>query len=179
MDYRCTNAHDLCFGGAGGSCPECEIDPIPAGASVALVGSAQSLLEQSYGRKIDRHEVVARINTGYPKKKAQGKRTDVVFFSSWGKAAKMLPRWEGEVHPIVPARRTWLRERLGARASTGALSLAALAEFNPRKVSVYGFDWKVTPSLGAAQLNKAHHDWEAEREWALDFIAENGWTFYA
>jgi hypothetical protein len=60
------------------------------GKKVAIVGNATSLFEQSYGKDIDSHDVVVRINRAAPicflknkreMKKTQGLRTDVWAFS--------------------------------------------------------------------------------------------------
>ena len=122
-------------------------------ASVALVGSAQSLLDTAYGAEIDSHDLVIRINQGAfadLQSDSTGLRTDYVFLTltggtPWAKwsflrrarraAAKgiVLMSAKGRrLGPIdlarffrhYPAR--WqdeLIERLGHRPSTGAMAV--------------------------------------------------------
>lgn len=52
------------------------------GKRVALVGNAQSLMDQNMGAIIDGHDVVIRFNHGYVgKPQAQGRRTDMLVLS--------------------------------------------------------------------------------------------------
>lgn len=129
-----------------------------ATGSVALVGSAQSLLDTTYGAEIDAHDLVIRINQGAfatLQPDSTGLRTDYVFLTLTGGTA--WAKWsflrrarraasEGVVlmsakgraiGPIdmsrfflhYPAR--WqddLIERLGHRPSTGAMAVDLLAK---------------------------------------------------
>lgn len=56
--------------------------------SVAVVGSGASVLKEEYGEEIDGHDIVVRINRGYPYeryRKHVGTRTDVWSFGMGGR----------------------------------------------------------------------------------------------
>ena len=63
--------------------------------SVAVIGSGASILKEEYGKDIDDHDVVVRINRGYPYEQYQkhvGSRTDIWSFgmaSDWKNKKKM------------------------------------------------------------------------------------------
>lgn len=131
--------------------------PYPwARGSVALVGSAKSLLDSSYGRAIDQHDWVVRINQGAfaaLTEENTGRRTDVLVMTLTGgtirhklsflframrvvgkKVVLMSPKQRAifgvdlaHFFPHYPEQ--WhreLTERLSTRPSTGAMAVDLL-----------------------------------------------------
>jgi len=127
-------------------------------SSIALVGSAQSLLDTAYGAEIDSHDLVIRINQGAfadLHAESTGLRTDYVFLTltggtAWAKWSFLRRARQAATRGVVlmsakgrsvgpidlarfflhyPAR--WqddLLERLGHRPSTGAMAVDFLAQ---------------------------------------------------
>jgi hypothetical protein len=175
------------------------------GKTVAVVGNAQSLFNSSYGEMIDSHDVVVRLNKGIliQDRVAQGVQTDVFAFSSYNvmgflikdhfvKAKFMHMSDKGR----VPVRsnvfyypldlRCSLCERLGysidgpPRPSVGVMMLDYIRFQNPSSVSVYGFDWKETPTFYEPSKRREDepHNYDQERKYCLETLSAENFSFY-
>lgn len=153
------------------------------GKSVALVGNAQALLSAGAGAAIDGHEFIMRFNAGYVSRpQHQGSRTDLV-----GVSSSMRPEHVAEGHHGAPVfflsvnrdrmrsgylrsiealtimpigRFRALKDALGAKPSSGILALSVMRGFAPRSITLFGFDWKKTPTFYNTRIGV--HDWAAE-----------------
>ena len=164
------------------------LEALMAGKSVAIVGNAQSLLDQDFGAEIDEHDHVVRINLGLPlrlPRDACGERTTL-----WA-TARYWPLWPcdemlfmkltllGDQHweefrkatPTHIAMTRWPREYeaecrqfVGADPGTGIRLLWWLKKkCRPRIVQVYGMDCWRTVSHWSGKKNTANHVPELER----------------
>jgi hypothetical protein len=163
------------------------------GKSVAVVGNAMSLFDKTYGNEIDSHDVVVRLNKAamlYTREDCEvshGKRTDVWMFwntSEYKKhfhktnVKKMHMGHQGRnasntslVDHIYPVS---LYNPLKAKAgkhnnpTTGLMALDYILHCNPSRVSVYGYDWKETPTFTDPDRKKdprCPHDYKTEKEY--------------
>lgn len=146
------------------------------GKTVAVVGNAKSLFSKQYGKEIDSAEVVCRIKRGFfmlkPKDEvSHGKKTDV-WFLNWFKTMKpsrVTNKTCDHVveilhHPEIDIE--MLKKDLGHhRPSTGLRILHLISLYNPKKVFVYGFDWKTTPSFHDSKLVDDRHNFDLERDY--------------
>lgn len=136
--------------------------------SVAVVGNAQSLFENSYGKLIDSHDVVCRINVGIKiiDPEAQGSKTDIHVFSKWEwmESLRLLDYTRKNLHTSFKGRNkdnfrvsyfsldryTLLKNKLELskkeKLSTGFLLLDYIQNSTSNIISVFGFDWKETPT---------------------------------
>jgi hypothetical protein len=168
------------------------------GKSIAIVGNATSLLSHQYGPLIDTHEVVVRMNRGFPVNPgAQGMRFDLWCFSGF-RATFNLPK--GFVAPravwmwhkrmkrekvgldcLFYPRSYWraLRDRFGTRPSLGALTVDLISRAAPRNVTVIGFDFKRTRSFYQHFNHIGPHDYEAEKRYIMEVIKKKSWHFIA
>jgi hypothetical protein len=168
------------------------------GKSIAIVGNAASLLSDQYGFLIDEHDIVVRMNRGFPVDAAsQGTRFDLWCFSGF-RAALNPPKG------FVPPRSVWmshrrmkkgrvghdcifyprsywraLRDRLGARPSIGALAVDLIARATPREVTVIGFDFKRTGTFYQDVNHIGPHDFAAEERYIMEVVQERSWRFVA
>lgn len=137
------------------------------GKSVALVGNASSLFDRKYGSEIDSHDVVCRMNraamlyTKFFEFLSHGNRTDVWFV--WRlkeyEFAKQVKRPDKiiQISPAENTEETFIQfpeekfneyvEELKAVPSTGFCSLMYLLQSGALSVTLYGFDWKKTPTF--------------------------------
>jgi hypothetical protein len=167
-----------------------------AGKSVAIVGNATSLLSHQHGALIDGHDIVARMNMGFPiDPAAQGTRFDLWCFSNY-RATRQVP--EGFVPPPavwmsprfrdIPAdvgkcyfypdsywRR--LRRLFGARPSVGVMTIDLVCHASPRQVTVIGFDFNRTKSFYENRTEPSPHDFVAEARYVTDLVAQRSWRF--
>jgi hypothetical protein len=136
--------------------------------SVAVVGNAQSLFDNSYGDLIDSCDVVCRINVGIKviDPVAQGQKTDVHVFSKWQwiESLNLLDYNRKNFHTSYKGRddvnqnieyfpldrytqlKTYLNLSKKEKLSTGFLFLDYIERSSPLSVSLFGFDWKKTPT---------------------------------
>ena len=168
--------------------------------TVAVVGNAQSLFAQGHGQAIDRHDVVIRINRAAMLHQdhmchvhSHGARTDV--WCMWRYREYEHERinqppvrcqmgWWLESPPdptVANIDSTWFIHRtLPATPSTGLMTLAWLSQ-QPCKVTVYGFDWKTTPTFtdpSRASEQASIHNFALERQICQDhFGKELGYEF--
>lgn len=134
---------------------------------LALIGNAESLFTRRYGTEIDGHDVVARMNraailaTKFFSTASHGSRTDAWFM--WRHReyetytfkrpdfSMQMASWEElddtsiKLYPMEAFEN--LQNELGAVPSTGLMVLDFLDRYTNHEVSVYGFDWKATPTF--------------------------------
>lgn len=146
------------------------------GKTVSIVGNAASLFNTKYGPEIDSADVVCRIKRGFYMlkpwdEKSHGKKTDV-WFLNWFKTMNptkvTTKRCKHTVeilfHPEIDIE--WLKKDLGHhRPSTGLRVLHLVSLYNPKSVSVYGYDWKETPSFHNSEIHEDRHDFLLEKEY--------------
>ena len=149
---------------------------------IALVGNAQSLLKNNYGPIIDTHDVICRYNRGVNiiNASAQGKRTHIAFYSPPSNYKDI----ETDAHVVhvtpkhrdieynkqfdhIPAHYTMMSMD---RPSTGAISINWLLSLEPASITLFGFDFKQTPTYYDTDRMHEPHDFDAERSYVLDLV---------
>jgi hypothetical protein len=167
--------------------------------SVALVGNAASLFDFEYGSEIDSHDVVVRLNKAaillnrFDAEVSHGKKTDVwifwsvrEYFKYFDKHPKVLKMHAGhqfrnnntiKLADFVYPNDLYdiLKEKAGPRKNptTGLIAIDYILHCNPSKLSVYGFDWKKTPThtdLERKAEAKCPHDYDIEEEYCMKHI---------
>jgi hypothetical protein len=187
--------------------------------SVAIVGNAKSIFDNSYGSLIDSHDIVCRINQGAVilNEKAQGKKTDVFVFSGLKKFKNLITDIGIDKNLFISARkqneslsiknltvypiewRNQLKNNLilldksfvntghplpGEKGeikkpSSGICTLDYVSKFNPNSVSVFGFDWKASPTYYNQGGYNTSHDWKYEKEYCLEYFQKQlNYKFY-
>lgn len=150
------------------------------GKTVAVVGNAQSLIQQNFGPEIDQAEVVVRINRGGYRfiefQKQMGTKLDVWCMQNirQNKAhferphTQKVPKMQMDTIDVSPEfidladaifsqeDRTTLDSNLTKKSSTGLRVLYYISKCNPKKVFTYGFDWKKTYSWHERRKCVAH-----------------------
>jgi len=169
--------------------------------TVAIVGNSESLFEQRYGKDIDSHDVVIRLNrcTALFKpgehSESHGDRTDV--WSAWRVDeyetfdiarpvhTVQMAFWTGSNYkPILcytlAEARSLISMYRGPDPSTGLMTLDWVSRRNPKQVSVYGFDWKKTPTWSDPTRSRdTLHDFERERQFCSSYFKDHlGFQFY-
>lgn len=156
------------------------------GKRVAIVGNAQSLLTTSHGTAIDDHDVVVRLNKGFPiHPDAQGKRTDIVSLTpeiseqevidNFAPKAMLLltPKlrhlrintWENTAKVLFYPNQYWFaeRKRIGCRPSSGYMAISYIMRIGRAKsISVYGFDFGKTATYYNPPGYETPHDFARE-----------------
>lgn len=148
------------------------------GKTVALVGNAQSLFDFSFGKEIDDHDIVVRLNGAtyeLPKldaAKSHGSRTDVWGMWSSIDYIKQIPYFNGKtIHlwKFSPAPVTYVAapqiKAVGKKVpSCGLLMLDLLARSGAKHIDMYGFDWKKTKTFTAESMHIGPHDFVVEKQ---------------
>jgi hypothetical protein len=167
--------------------------------SVALVGNAMSLFDLSYGTEIDSHDVVVRLNKAamllnrFDAEASHGERTDVWMFWSvreyyrhFEKNKDVLKMHAGhqnrdsnliELVDFVYPNELYehLKERAGSRRNptTGFIAIDYILHCKPSKLSVYGFDWKKTPTQTDPDRKKevrCPHNYDVEEMYCMEHV---------
>lgn len=166
-----------------------------SGRHVALVGNARALAATDHGARIDAADLVIRINRApLPDPRSHGTRTD------WLALATRLPDADrarldpGRVLWMSPKRKRldWttarspgfylhpqedidrLRDRLGAKPTTGAMMIDLCLRGDPASVTLYGFDFFASLSLsGRRAATDVPHDFAAEAAWVADLMRQD------
>ena len=161
--------------------------------TVALVGNAESLFHKNFGDEIENHDVVVRLNkaamlwTQHHADATHGRRTDVHMVFNIGEYRHRTSDWDPKirimhmskmrqtkqhqalVHHMFPVSR-WeeLCELVGYNnPTTGLMAIEYITSCSPRKLDVYGFDWKETPTFTDMERKKdplCHHNFDLERK---------------
>lgn len=173
---------------------------------LALIGNAESLFSRRYGKEIDAHDTIARMNraailvTKFFSTASHGSRTDAWFmwrhkeyetykFQRPGFTMQMAS-WEEldapniKLYPMEAFER--LENELGAVPSTGLMVMDFLDRYTNHDVSVYGFDWKATPTFTDPKRETdkmllaggSLHDFNKEKEYVQQrFYTNTRFTF--
>ena len=170
--------------------------------SIAVIGNAQYLFHRNYGGEIDKHDIIIRMNRAamlYEKFDAQqthGSRTDV--WAMWRhkeyehvninepNTVIQMASWFAPDKPHVRLYEIKLLYKLIKNSqietpTTGLMVLDLISHFNTSRVSVYGFDWKETPTFTdplRKQDQETVHDFQKEKIYCKNHFMENlGFVF--
>lgn len=161
--------------------------------SVAIIGNARSLLDKNYGREIDSHDIVIRMNKSplvfgsYEYYTAIGSKFDI--WSVWRKReyenlTLFVPRdtiqmsyWQDNTDRSIdyyPESKYMplIRNSGVGNPSTGLLTLDWVSHQSPKLVNIYGFDWKETPTLTDIDKNDLYHNFDKEREYCIKYFQQ-------
>lgn len=170
-----------------------------AGRSMAIVGNAESIFAARWGEAIDQHDVVIRINRGFPRRpESQGRRTDllclatkidpeeierefgkvpVIFVSFYrsNMSDGMMAESKNLVCYPLGAWEALSKQIDGGLPSAGLKAIDIARRFlGARSVALFGFDWKATKTFYRDELKLGVHDWAAEKK-LIDRWAMEGW----
>lgn len=162
------------------------------GKSVAIVGNAESVLNKSFGSDIDNHDIVIRINKGFPSKnnKALGTKTTILFL-----ACTLLSSELRQFNAQFTVRRSKLchnicnfncssedRTRLvqegnnirklenkKSQPSTGFIAINFVLSTEYRNLDLYGFDFFKTQTYYNPKDYKTLHNGRKEEEKILEY----------
>lgn len=150
------------------------LDGIFLDKKIALVGNSVILSSQKYGKIIDQHDIVCRINKGPLACNIEnyGTRTDVLFYGDPGIILPDVPevlssnvlyilthfKFENREQPkgnLFKLSREQIENiktkngytEKGKWPSNGFVSLLFLLDQNPNNISLFGFDWKRNPTF--------------------------------
>lgn len=169
------------------------------GKTVALVGNATSLFDSKFGTDIDSHDVVVRLNKAamlinrFDAERSHGTRTDVWIFWSVGEyykhfdklptVKKMHAGHQFRNNPkiklvdcVYPLEMyDILKPLAGTRRNptTGFIAIDYIINSNPSRLSVYGFDWKETPTHTDPDRiaeKRCPHNYDVERDYCMSNI---------
>lgn len=172
------------------------------GKSIAVIGNAKSLFNKNYGKEIDSHDVVIRINKGIEvcaNSKlilSHGKKVDIWCFNLY----KSLENFDNFMKKQIPQNYKRLQMNYSPltghfdstisetainevknifapkKITTGFRILHYLTKFDTSKVDVYGFDWKETPTYYVNYVSKSDidHDYKKEKEYCFANYFNNG-----
>lgn len=166
--------------------------------TIALIGNALSLFDTEYGLEIDSHDVVVRLNKAamlYEKfdvKKSHGTRTDVWMFWRAGEYKNHFSKIDNKIkkmHMSCQERNKtteqlvdyiypdWMLNVLKAKSgkhnnpTTGLMAIDYIMSCNPAMLSIYGFDWKETPTFTDPNRKadaQCFHDFVVEKQLVRD-----------
>ena len=178
------------------STPQASLLATLQGKSVALVGNARSLADQTDGAAIDGADLVIRINRApMPSALSHGSRTDWLALATsigaddldrirparllWMSHKRKRLDWRIAtspgfyLHPLPDYQR--LRDRLKAPPTTGLMMIDLLAASDLARLDLYGFDFFTSLSLtGSRTADQVPHDFAAERAFAEALAARDG-----
>jgi len=151
-----------------------------------VVGNAASLKDHEYGEEIDLLPTI-RFNWIKLDPKYTGKRTDVVCTNfprklshryEWLVANRAHHGFKNFVYPkkLLDS----LTDAIGKKPSNGCRLLFLLDWMAIENVTIYGFDWKESPTLVIKDTpctpENEHHDYQREKEFCHELIESNHWT---
>ena len=170
------------------------------GKTVALIGNAESLFCKEHGSEIDSHNVVVRLNKAamlyerFDVAKSHGTKTDIWMFWRTAEYKKYFHKIDPhikkmhmghqdrnkinvtEVDFVYPNELyTPLKLKAGKHSNptTGFIAIDYILYCQPALLSIYGFDWKETPTWTDPTRKKEKncpHDFETERKYCSDQI---------
>lgn len=165
------------------------------GRSLAIVGNSRALAQGEYGKRIDRHDIVIRINRApMPSEMSHGRRTSWLALATtidqelvqkidpdrvlWmSHKRKRLPFWVAArpgfyLHPQIAFQT--LRDELGAPPTTGLMMIDLAAKSGAKSINLYGFDFFSSLSLtGGRTAAQVPHDFAAEKAWVGDLATRD------
>jgi len=165
------------------------------GKSVAIVGNAASLSEESWGADIDRCDLVIRFNRmPIPGAVSHGIRTDVIATSIeiersafvergasqiWWMSPRRegIPRWmERSPHFFLypKTRYAELQSLVAERPTTGLMVIELLSRAPCRAIGIFGFDFFHSASLSQTKSRyRMPHDPKAEEQFVEKLLASD------
>jgi len=190
--------------------------------SIALVGNSTSLFDSEYGKEIDSHDVVIRMNKAaifynINYKPTHGERMDAWCFWAVGafnkvlKQDKTMPdkmiksfcdlnnskRFQACTNGYKLHTETYIDETFSIglfnnlkrqlnmiskqdiviSPSLGITMLRWLTYNNTKNISVYGFDWKTTPTFSEKERFDLDIEYGLDKRCKHDFIAEEKYFY--
>ncbi len=146
--------------------------------NVAIVGNAQSQFEKSFGKEIDKADIVIRFNKGFIKDPAaQGKKTTILML-----ACDLTPEELSSYHAkivvnrstqyknvadytISPLDKEVLRNRIRInQPTTGFIAIDLCMTANAKSINLYGFDFEKTPTWYNPKGYKTPHNYNKEEQ---------------
>lgn len=176
--------------------------------TVALIGNSAGLFEKEYGSEIDEHEVVVRLNKAamlydrFDAAKSHGTKTDVWMFWRTAEYHKHFPNIDPKIKKMHMGHQDRMRidkkiidfvypedlyENLKKVAgkhnnpTTGFMAIDYILHCNPTMLSIYGFDWKETPTYTDPLRKKEKlcpHDFVTEKKYCQEKILTRQNVFY-
>lgn len=172
-----------------------DLKKIISNKKIALIGNAASLFEKEYGKDIDSHDVVCRINKGpvlctTRNENSHGMRTDILFYGDPAIIEGVIPHLpdeiiyilthvkykdkkhpEGNLYKISQSQYDKFKRESGYTEkgkwpSSGLSAIFLLLDYKPQLISLYGFDWKETPTFykKGTRENELRHNFELEKK---------------
>ena len=162
------------------------------GKSVAIVGNARSLSEQSFGAEIDRADIVIRMHAApLVSANSHGSKTDWLALAMpvgealieersperllWMAKKRKRLRYRFAVrrgfylHPVAEWER--MRDQLQAPPTTGVMLIDLVARSEVMKTDLYGFDFFASLSLsGSRRADQVPHDFAAEQGFVEELV---------
>lgn len=171
--------------------------------SVAVIGNAQYLFDRNYGKEIDKHDIVIRMNRAailtshYYNYHTHGSKTNLWAVWRYDEYENMntirsVPQpiqmafWYGSKNKnVIMYDINMLFSLINKldhdHPTTGLMVLDMLSYNKVRNVSVYGFDWKETPTftdLERKHDNNISHNFPKEKKLCeMYFSKELGYSF--
>ena len=143
--------------------------------SVAIVGNAKSLFNESFGKEIDNHDIVIRFTHGYvTKPESQGSKTTILISAENLEKSRIKeynPRYiinrrqlidNGTEFYFTNKDKDRCRLGLGRPASSGFLAIDLCDKAGCKKIDLYGFDWERTPTFYNPEGYVTDHNYPSE-----------------
>jgi len=170
--------------------------------SIAVIGNAQYLFNRRYGGEIDNHDIIIRMNRAamlyerFDSQLTHGSRTDV--WVMWRhreyenanivepETVIQMASWIPVDAPHVAVYDPVYLHNLKVKSkietpTTGLMVLDLLSHFETKNVSVYGFDWKETPTFtdpNRQSEQETLHDFNKEKIYCREYFSNGlGYLF--
>ena len=152
-----------------------EIKDFIKGKSVAIVGNAQSIFNEKYGKEIDKHDIVIRFTHGYiTKQESQGRKTDILI-SAENLEKKRIEEYNpkfiinrrqlidnGTAFYFTNKDKNRVRLGLGNPPSSGIMAIDLCDKSEAKNINLYGFDWERTKTFYNPDWYKTDHNYPSE-----------------
>lgn len=151
------------------------------GKNVAIVGNAQSLFDHTYGKDIDKADVVIRFNKGFPNNiVSQGKKTTILMLAcdlsktdiDFYKAKYVLNRSgiaSNNAPTISKEDRNKLAQMIGSQPSSGFMAIDMCLTANAKSITLYGFDFERTKTFYNPEGYVSPHNYNKEQTLVLGY----------
>lgn len=174
-----------------------EIVNYTKGKSIAIVGNAHSLINMSYGKDIDEHDIVVRINRAkILDSKSQGIKTDIWVTSFSYSTRELNYKYSIWLTPFfhsvntVPIYRRFIKNPYVYRfddymklskklnnsyPTSGMMAIDIfLTRMGCKSISLYGFDFFESPNIyEGININKSIHNFAEEKKYIERVVANN------
>jgi hypothetical protein len=169
---------------------------------ISVIGNAESIFEKEYGNLIDKNLTIRFNRADIINEKSQGTRWDYLVSSevnTFEKYNTQTPKFHTLIFSPTKKSLTYkvkkikfntriyhlplfqaqeLEKKLTAPPSTGLQILYFLDYLRNENVSIFGFDFKKTPTF-YEKRNKGKHDYIKEKDLVISLIEKNNWNFYS